>query len=153
MQMHRIGVRVTKNAFQDSGNGLISFPHGQVITDDSQQRNGTKYDIASMDLTEYQGQITADHMDYLQCVIGKALGLAKTNNSVTISGIQFAVEDNPLALMAYNLFRNGFVTDFSIETYGPWPDQSDETYYNAKLIGLSMVVVGNNKSATANSTE
>ena len=45
-------------------------------------------------------------------------------------------------LVAYNLFKDGYVTDFSIETYGPWPDDSDETYYNAKLVGLSMEVLG-----------
>ena len=40
-------------------------------------RNGFKYDIESMDLTEYKGQITADHVDMISYVIGEALGLAK----------------------------------------------------------------------------
>jgi hypothetical protein len=42
---------------------------------------------------------------------------------------------------------DGFLTDMSVETYGPWPDESDDTYYKAKLIGLSVVVVGNSRSA------
>ena len=147
MKKHRFGLTIDKNSFQDAGDGLVSFPQGQIITDDSKQRNGTIYDIPSMDLSEYKGMITADHTDMLQCVIGKALGVAKTANAVTISGIKFATQ-NPLGQFAYDMFVAGFLTDFSIETYGPWPDDENSTYYNAKLVGLSMVVVGNNKSAT-----
>jgi hypothetical protein len=53
---HRQNVQVRKNAFVDSGDGVIAFPEGQVITDGSVQRNGTRYDIASMDISEYEGQ-------------------------------------------------------------------------------------------------
>jgi hypothetical protein len=150
MKKHLIGVHVEKNAFVDGGNGLISFPAGQVITDSSKQRNGTIYDIATMDLSEYKGQITADHDDEIESVIGKAMGLAKTDTAVTISGIQFAVQENALAKLTYDLMTGGYPLDLSIETYGPWPDESDDTYYNAKLIGLSIVVVGNNRSASMN---
>jgi hypothetical protein len=150
MYKNRIGMHVEKNAFVDSGNGLITFPRGQIITDNTQQRNGTKYDIETMDLSEYGGQVTADHVDMIQCVIGKVTGLAKGVSAVTIDGIQFAVKENALALLAYNLMVGGYPLDLSIETYGPWPDDSDETYYKAKLIGLSVVVVGNNKSASMN---
>lgn len=148
MDKHRHGVSLTKNAFTDGGEGLITFPNGQIITDDSQQRNGTKYDIESLDLSEYKGQVTADHMDMLHSVIGKVTGVAKRANAVVIDGIQFAIKENALAKMAYDLMRGGFPLDLSIETYGPWPDESDDTYYKAKLIGLSVVVVGNNRSAT-----
>lgn len=150
MKKHRTGVHVETNAFVDAGDGLISFPNGQVITDNSTQRNGTRYDIESMDLSEYKGQVTADHFDMINSVIGKALGLAKREAEVVISGIQFAVKENALARVAYDLMVGGFPLDLSIETYGPWPDESDNTYYKAKLIGLSVVVVGNNRSATMN---
>lgn len=150
MKKKFIGVHVEKNAFVDGGNGLITFPAGQVITDGSKQRNGTIYDIASMDLSEYRGQVTADHEDEIESVIGKALGLAKVANAVTISGIQFAVKENALGRLTYDLLIGGYPLDLSIETYGPWPDDSDDTYYNAKLIGLSVVVVGNNRSAAIN---
>ena len=66
---------------------------------------------------------------------------------MTISGIRFATQ-NPQGLLAYNLSSVVSPLDLSIETYGPWPDEEDETYYNAKLVGLSIVIVGNNKSAT-----
>lgn len=148
MKKHLIGVHVEKNAYVDGGNGLISFPNGQVITDGTKQRNGTVYDIASIDLSEYKGQVTAQHEDGLLTYVGEALGLAKTSDAVTISGIRFAVNETALGRIAYDLMVGGFPLDLSIETYGPWPDESDDTYYNAKLIGLSVVVVGNNKSAT-----
>jgi len=40
-----------------------------------------------------------------------------------------------------------YIKDFSIETIGPWPDD-EGVYHESKLIGLSAVVKGNNKSAT-----
>lgn len=148
MKKHLIGVHVEKNAYVDGGDGIISFPNGQIITDGTKQRNGTIYDIASMDLSEYKGQVTAQHEDGLLTYVGEALGLAKTDNAVKISGIRFAIKETVQGRIAYDLMKGGFPLDLSIETYGPWPDESDDTYYNAKLIGLSVVVVGNNKSAT-----
>lgn len=151
---HSVTVELDRNAFTDAGNGIISFPNGLVITDNSQQRNGTRYDIDSMDLSEWDGHITADHKDEITKVIGNALGVGKTANgdqkAVAISGIQYAVNSNPLALFAYNMVKEGFLKNFSIETFGPWPDDEDNTYYHSKLVGLSQVVLGNNKSARIN---
>lgn len=142
---------IDTNAIKDDGEGRISFSKPLVITDNSVQRNGTQYDIKSMDLSEYSGILTADHGWNIGKVIGKTFGLAKRSNDtkVTIDGIQFAVKENPLALYAYNMLKAGYVTDFSIETYGPWPND-DGIYENAKLVGLSVVVTGNNKSASIN---
>lgn len=150
MLKHEVGMHIEKNAFVDEGDGVVRFPKGLVITDDSSQRNGTKYDIKSMDISEYKGQVTADHRDLLQNIIARVDGLEKKGNKIVINAIKYAVDVNPLARLAYDLLVNGFSTDFSIETFGPWPNDEDDTYYDAKLIGLSQVVVGNNRSATVN---
>ena len=118
MHKHHVGVHVEKNSFVDDGNGLIAFPAGQVITDDSVQWNGTKYDIQSMDISGYKGQLTADHIDSVTTLIGKVSNVVKNDNQVLIGGIQFAVQDSAIALLAYNLMKNGFLTDLSIETAG-----------------------------------
>ena len=146
---HSIGLDIEKNSFVDDGQGVITFPNKLTITDDSVQKNGTRYDIESMDLSEYRGQITADHVDMIQAVIGEAINTVKQGSRVVIDGIRFAINANPLALVAYNLMREGFVKDVSIETYGD-PADSDGVYRNAKLVGLSTVVVGNNSNATVN---
>jgi hypothetical protein len=152
IQKNHVGVLVEKNAFVDDGDGVVTFPKGLVITDDTEQRNGTKYDIKTMELGEYQGQMTADHMSMLDRTIAGVEGLAKVGNKVVITKINYLVNENPLARLAYNLLISPKIpTNFSIETYGPWPDDEDRTYYNSKLIGLSQVVVGNNKSAKVNS--
>ena len=149
---NQYGIQLDKNAFIDKGDGYIDFPGGLPITDDSEQRNGTKYDIKSMDISEYKGNLTANHSMNIQEIIGKVKGIKKQINKVIIDGIQFAVKENALALYAYNMLKGGYLTDFSIETFGPWPDE-DGVYHNSKLIGLSAVVVGNNRSARINEVE
>lgn len=149
---NQYGIQLEKNAFIDKGDGYIDFPGGLPITDDSEQRNGTKYDIKSMDISEYKGNLTANHSMDIQEIIGKVKGIKKQINKVIIDGIQFAVKENALALYAYNMLKGGYLTDFSIETFGPWPDE-DGVYHNSKLIGLSAVVVGNNRSARINEVE
>lgn len=144
-----MGLLLEKNAFTDEGDGVVSFPNGLVITDDSIQKNGTRYDITTMDLSEYKGQLTADHVDRLDSIIGRVSGVAKVGNKVTVGQMKFAVQESPSARLAYNLMRGGYLTDFSIETYGPPPDEQG-VYYNAKLVGLSAVVVGNNNNAAIN---
>jgi hypothetical protein len=84
MHKNRIDVHVDKNAFVDDGDGIIRFSGGQAISDDQPQRNGTRYDIETMDLSEWNGTITADHDDRLLAVIGKALGFAGSSN---LSGV------------------------------------------------------------------
>src|SRR6476661_10576517 len=129
---HRENVQVRKNAFVDSGDGVIAFPEGQVISDASVQRNGTRYDIATMDTSEYEGQVTADHFDTVDSIVGQALNLAKNGDQLTIGGLRFAVNESALARLHYDLMRGGFPVDLSIETYGPYPDQ-EGVYYNSKL--------------------
>jgi len=38
LQKHHVGVLVEKNAFIDEGEGLVTFPKGLPITDNSEQR-------------------------------------------------------------------------------------------------------------------
>src|SRR5690606_17664978 len=129
----------------DDGEGVIKFKKPLTITDDTEQLNGTRYDIKSMDISEYDGMLTANHSMNIQEIIGKTFGIKKNKNKVTIDGIKFALKENALARFAYNMMLGGFLTDFSIETIGPWPDD-DGIYFNSKLVGLSAVVTGNNKS-------
>lgn len=148
-QTNQLQVSVSKNSFVDEGDGLVSFPGGLTITDDSVQRNGTKYDIASMDVSMYGKQLTADHVDTLGNLIGKVIGVAKQGNRVVVSAIQYALK-NPYGQLAYDLFKDGFSNSFSIETMGPYPDDQDRIFYNAELVGLSQVVLPNNYNAVAN---
>jgi len=148
-QTNQLQVSVSKNSFVDEGDGLVSFPGGLTITDDSVQRNGTKYDIASMDVSMYGKQLTADHVDTLGNLIGKVIGVAKQGNRVVVPAIQYALK-NPYGQLAYDLFKDGFSNSFSIETMGPYPDDQDRIFYNAELVGLSQVVLPNNYNAVAN---
>jgi hypothetical protein len=151
MLKHRIDVHIEKNSFVDEGDGVVTFPDGLVITDDSEQYNGTKYDIKSLDISTYKGQVTADHIDMLDRIIAGVEGVTKAGNKVLAHKLNYLVKENPLAQLAYNLLISDKVpTDFSIETTGPYPDPESGVYFNAKLVGLSQVVMGNNKNATAN---
>jgi hypothetical protein len=148
-QTNQLQISVSKNSFVDEGNGLISFPGGLTITDDSVQRNGTRYDINTLDIEPYGKQITADHVDSLSNLIAKAIGVAKQGNRVVVSAIQYALV-NPYGQLAYDLFREGFSNSFSIETMGPYPDDNERVFYHAELVGLSQVVLPNNYNAVAN---
>jgi len=147
---HVASFKIEKNSFVDAGDGVLEFPEGLTITDDSVQKNGTRYDIPSMDVSSYKGQLTADHDDRLSSLIGHVSGIVKEASRVAVRAIRFAVNENPYARLAYNLAKGGFLTDFSIETLGTPPDDYG-TYYNSRLVGLSAVVCGNNDNAYINS--
>lgn len=149
MKKHHVGLLVEKNAFVDEGEGIVTFPNGLPITDNTQQRNGTKYDIESLDINEYKGQVTADHVDALSHVIAQVDGVMKSGTQVIVKKMAYLVKENPYARLAYNLLLARKTSDFSIETYGPMPDE-EGVYYNATLVGLSQVVVGNNRNASVN---
>lgn len=138
------------NGFVDEGDGVVSFAQGLTITDDTVMRSGTRYDIDSLAIDGYQGQLTADHHDSLGTLIGKVMGVTKQGNRVVVNGIKYAVKENPYARLAYNLLVGGFSNSFSIETIGPYADDNDRTYRNHELVGLSQVVVPNNYNAKIN---
>lgn len=150
MSKTQIPVDVTKNSFTDEGEGVVTFNPALVITDSTVQRNGTKYDIDSLDLSKYAGQLTADHEDKLRNIIGRVEGLKKENGKVTVDRIVYAINSNTYARIAYNLLTQGFSGAFSIETIGGSPDPTDGMYYSHEMVGLSQVVVPNNYSATVN---
>lgn len=141
------------NSFFDRGDGVVEFPNGLVITDDSVMWSGTKYDIESLDINEYPGQLTLDHFDSIgaDALIGKVEGVHKQGNKVVVDRIRYAINASENAKRAYQLLVGGFSNAFSIETIGPWADEETHTMHNHKLVGLSQVVMGNNKHAVANS--
>jgi len=138
------------SGFVDEGDGIISFPNGLVITDDTVQRNGTRYDIESLDVSKYAGQLTGDHEDKLSSLIGETIGVIKNNGKIIVSKIRYAINENPYGRLAYDLLRGGFSKNFSTETIGPKPDAITGIYHNAELVGLSQVVTQNNYNAHVN---
>ena len=142
-------IKIVENSFNDEGDGVVSFPNGLIISDDQIQRNGTRYDIESLDISKYQGQLTADHRDELKNILGRVEGVEKKDGKLTINKIVYAVTENPYARLAYNLLLGGFSKAFSTETLGPSAD-TDGTLYSHELVGLSQVVTPNNYSAVIN---
>lgn len=147
---NQLQISVSNGGFVDEGEGVVSFPNGLTITDDSVMRSGTRYDIETLDISNYAGQLTADHYDSLGTLIGKTIGVAKQGSRVVVQAIKYAVKENPYARLAYDLLVGGFSNSFSIETIGPWADEKDHTYYRHELVGLSQVVVPNNYNAKTN---
>lgn len=144
-----IALHIQENAIKDAGDGDIEFTGGLTITDETTQHNGTRYDISSMNIDEFRGKVTVDHDDSVEKIVATAKGVKKGKKRVYLEGLKFAIQDSALARFVYNMMKGGFITDFSIETMGPWPDD-EGIYYNSNLVGLSIVTVGNNKSATIN---
>ena len=152
MEKHKnqLQVSVSNGSFTDEGEGVVSFPGGLTITDNSVMRSGTQYDIDSLDISKYGGQLTADHVDSLGTLIGKVSGVTKEANRVSIQSIKYAIKENPYARLAYDLLVGGFSNSFSIETIGDWPSMQDPVFRGHELVGLSQVVVPNNYNATVN---
>lgn len=150
MNVTKNQIEVTKNSYKDEGEGIVSFPNGLCISDNNVQRNGTRYDIDSLDISKYQGQLTADHEDKLKNIIGRVEGVEKKNGRLTVNKIVYAVKQNPYARLAYDLLVGGFSNAFSTETVGPSANSTDGTLYNHELVGLSQVVCPNNYSAIIN---
>jgi len=143
-------VNIEKNSFSHNGKGLVKFSNGLTITDKSEQHNGTRYDIKSMNIGDYDGTLTANHSGKIEDVIGDVPKVRKVaNNRVVVDSIQFAVNENALARYAHDMILSRFIKSVSIETTGPWPDE-DGVYKDSNLVGLSVVTVGNNKSAKFN---
>ena len=152
MEKHKnqLQVSVSSGGFKDEGDGVVSFLGGLTITDDSVMRSGTRYDIESLDISQYGNQLTADHNDSLGTLIGKVSGVTKEANRVSIQSIKYAIKENPYARLAYDLLVGGFSNSFSIETIGDWPSMQDPVFRGHELVGLSQVVVPNNYNATVN---
>lgn len=146
---NQLNVQVERSSFIDEGDGVVSFPGGLTITDNTEQRNRTRYDIDSMDINRYGGQLTGDHEDKLSSLIGEVIGVSKDGYRVGIEKIRYAINENPYARLAYDLLVGGFSKNFSIETIGTQPDENG-VYWDAELVGLSQVVTQNNYNASLN---
>lgn len=149
MTIFKNEVKVTKNSYKDEGDGIVSFPNGLCISDDQVQRNGTRYDIDSLDTSHYSGMLTADHEDKLKNIIGRVEGIKKEKGRLTVNRIVYAVKQNPYARLAYDLLVGGFSNAFSTETMGA-SNEVDGVLANHELVGLSQVVCPNNYSAVIN---
>ena len=147
---NQLKIVLEKESFVDEGDGVVSFPNGLTITDGTKQRNGTTYDIDSLDISKYSNQLTGDHKDELGSLIGETIGVVKEGGRVVVNKIRYAINENPYARLAYNLLIGGFSKNFSTETIGPRPDPETGIYWNAELVGLSQVVTQNNYNAHIN---
>jgi hypothetical protein len=152
---NHIGLQLETNSIVDEGNGFIRVKGGLTLTDESNQRNNTRYDVKTLDIeSEYDGKLHANHGTEfggynIETVIGKLVGVAKKGKRVVADGIQYAVNANPLATLAYEMTKGGFLTDFSIGTFGAEPDE-DGTFKNHVLFEVSQVGIGNNRNAKLN---
>lgn len=152
MNKNHIGLHVETNSIVDEGNGMITVKGGLTLTDESTQRNGTRYDIKTLDIQEYDGKLFANHGDEwgnynIETIIGKLVNVHKVGKRVVADGIKYFT-DNPLGLLAYNGVAKGFLTDYSIGTLGPEPDEG--VFKNHTLFETSQVGIGNNKNAKLN---
>lgn len=154
MTKNHIGSLIEKNSIVDEGNGLIRVKGGLTLTDDSVQHNGTKYDIKSLSLDQYDSTLFANHGDEwgnytIETVIGKLVGVAKKGKRIVAEGIQYAVNASPLANFAYNMTREGYLNSFSIGTSGNMPTE-DGTYIDHSIFEISQVGIPNNMNAKIN---
>ena len=145
----KIDLQENKVVKDDNKEGVVQFTKPVTITDGSTQLNGTRYDIASMDTSLYNGIVNSSHGFDITDIIGNVIGLAKNRSKVTISGISFAVKESALARFSHDMLLAGFIKAFSIETLGEPPDE-DGVFFDASLVGLALVIMGNNKSAQVN---
>lgn len=145
-----IGVHIDKNALVDEGDGVIRFPNGLVITDNSEMWDGYSYDIESLGIEKWNKKVTVDHDRVVEKLVATAGNIVKRGNQVVIDSLRFAVKESAMARLTYDLMRGGFLSDASTETFGPWPSSNEKVYRDAQVCGLSLVVVGNNLNANAN---
>lgn len=121
---------------------VVLFDGGQEVTNDTEQKDGTFYDIETLDIDNYSGKIFQDHWYGVFDTLGSAIGLIKDNvaKRVTLGGIRFS-KSNPNALLARDMLLEGLV-EFSIGTIGF--TESDGLRKNHRLIDISLVGLGNN---------
>lgn len=120
----------------------IFFDGGQEITNDTVQKDGSFYDIPSLDIGNYNGKIYSDHNYQWKDVLGWAIGLMKDviNNRVTIAGIRFS-RTNPISILARDMALEGII-EFSTGTVGTTDE--DGRRADHRLIDISIVGLGNN---------
>lgn len=145
-------LEIDKNSIVNDGEGVLRFPNGLVLTDSSEQWNGTRYDIDSLDINQYQKRMFADHEYGVRSIVGNMLNVYKRGNQIVTDGVRFAVNENPTARLVYDLILGGFLDSVSIGTQGPMPDE-DGIYRDHAMMEVSWVGLPNNKNATINQVE
>ena len=144
-----VHLKIDTNSIEAGKDGTITFPNGLVLTDTSEQWNGTKYDIDSLDISQYSKRMFANHEYGVQDIVGKMTNIYRRGNQIVTDGVRFAINENPTARLVYDLIVGGFLDSVSIGTQGPWPDD-DEVYRDHSLMEVSWVGLPNNKNATIN---
>lgn len=122
---------------------VVLFDEPQVITDGTVQKDGTFYDIASLDINSvWNGRIMEDHEYGWANRLGTAIGANKdlANDRVTIAGVKFS-RSHPKAQLAMDMMLEGLI-EFSTGTLGMTED--DGKRENHQMYELSLVGVGNN---------
>jgi hypothetical protein len=145
MDKQRIDVQIEQNKVIDDGHGVITFKGGLTLSDESEQRNGTRYDIASMDLSKYDGTVFADHDYSVSSIVGKAIGVAKKAKRLVAEGVEFAVKESALARYVHDMVLGGFINAVSIGSLGELDENG--VYKNAQILEFSFVGIGNNMNA------
>lgn len=121
---------------------IVLFEGGQEVTNGSVQKDGTFYDIPSLDVDNYSGKIFENHEYGFRNVIGEAIGLIKDTiaDKVTLGGIRFS-RNNPLSQLAKDMLLEGLV-EFSTGTIGVTDENGRRKDH--RLIDISIVGLGNN---------
>jgi len=121
---------------------VVLFDGGQEITNGTVQKDGSYYDISSLDVENYNGKVYEDHNYGYRNVLGTVIGLVKdpVSNRVTIAGIRFS-RSNYSSWLAKDLLIEGLV-EFSIGTIGV--TEQDGKRSDHRLVDLSIVGMGNN---------
>jgi len=148
---NRLDIRVDTNAVSEEADGIVQFQDGLIISDESEQVNGTRYDHSNTSLDKWSGEVFADHggeKGYtVERLIGTAFGKVKKGGRITIEGIKYAM-NNPLGRLYHDMLVDGQSKNFSIGTSGSEPDKNG-VYKDHEIYELSQVGLGNNRSARA----
>lgn len=141
------GARISQN---DPLTVLFDTP--QVITNGERQKDGTFYDIPTLDInSRWNGKLMDDHEYGWSNRLGTVIGAQKdaASNSVTIAGVKFS-RANPKSQLAMDMMLEGLV-EFSTGTLGLTED--DGARRNHEVYELSLVGVGNNDAAAMNDAD
>lgn len=145
MKTNRLDIKIDTNAISDDGKGVIRFRDGLILSDESEQVNGTRYDHSTTDISNYNGEVFADHSYDISKLVGTMFGVAKQGQQIVAEGIKFAMA-NPLGRLAHDLVTSGQLRNVSIGTSGPEPED-DGLYKEHSLHEISLVGLGNNRNA------
>lgn len=154
MNKVRLNVTVNSAALSEQDEYLVLFDTPQVITNGTVQKDGSFYDISSLDVSGFTGKVYGDHFYGYKDVLGTIVGLRKDESApnggaITIDGIRFA-KNHPDALLARDLVVQNLL-ELSIGTIGYTDDDGKRTDH--RLIDLSIVGMGNNDYTTVNMRE